>query len=88
MSMDLHPGDVVLSRAGHDKDRLFVIMETVDEQYVRIADGETRKIEKTKLKKRKHLKAVPGIRLDLETKPQLLNADIRKFLKQCADMNA
>ena len=88
MSMDLNPGDVVCSRAGHDRGRLFVVMETVDEQYVRIADGETRKIEKTKLKKRKHLKALTGFRMELETKPQLLNADVRKFLKQCADMNA
>ena len=88
MSMDLHRGDVVCSRAGHDRDRLFVVMETVDEQYVRIADGDTRTIEKTKLKKRKHLKAVPGYRMDLESKPQLLNADVRKFLKQCVDMNA
>lgn len=88
MSMDLHPGDVVCSRAGHDQGKLFVVMEIIDEQFVRIADGDTRKIERTKLKKRKHLKALPGIRMDLETKPQLLNADVRKFLKQCADMKA
>ena len=88
MSMDLYPGDVVCSQAGHDRGRLFVVMETVDEQYVRIADGDTRKIEKTKLKKRKHLKALIGFRMELEAKPQLLNADVRKFLKQCADMNA
>ena len=88
MYRDLNPGDVVCSRAGHDRGKLFVVTETVDEQYVRIADGDTRKIDRTKLKKRKHLKALPGFHMELETKPQLLDADVRKFLKQCVDMKA
>ena len=32
-------GDVVCSAAGRDARRYFVVVEVIDEQYVRIADG-------------------------------------------------
>ncbi|MGI6213553.1 MAG: RNA-binding protein [Christensenellales bacterium] len=49
-------GSVVYSRAGRDKGRFFLVVEVVDENFVRIADGKTRMIAKAKLKKIKHLK--------------------------------
>jgi ribosomal protein L14E/L6E/L27E len=45
----------VKSKAGRDKDRVFIIIEIIDELYVLIADGDLRKVEKPKKKKIKHL---------------------------------
>ena len=51
----LQVGQVVRALAGRDKDRLFVVVEVLDDDYVRIADGAKRKIEAPKRKKSKHL---------------------------------
>jgi len=48
-------GQFVKSKAGRDKDRVFIIIDIIDELYVLIADGDLRKIEKAKRKKIKHL---------------------------------
>ncbi|WP_246637557.1 KOW domain-containing RNA-binding protein [Crassaminicella profunda] len=48
-------GQIVKSKAGRDKDRAFIVLDIVDEQYVLIADGDLRKIDKSKKKKMKHL---------------------------------
>lgn len=52
---DISLGQIVSSRAGRDKDRLFMVIDIIDDQYVLIADGDLRKIEKPKKKKVKHL---------------------------------
>ena len=49
-------GSIALSLAGRDKDRTFVIVGVLDENYVCIANGRERKIEKPKKKKLKHLR--------------------------------
>lgn len=49
-------GSVVYSRAGRDKGRFFLVVEVVDDNFVRIADGRVRLLAKAKLKKIKHLK--------------------------------
>ncbi len=51
-------GSVVLSTAGRDEGRRFVVIESLDEQYVLLSDGQTHKVEHPKKKKRKHLKLV------------------------------
>lgn len=48
-------GSIVISKAGRDKMRSFIVVEVVDENFVKISDGDLRKIEKPKLKKIKHL---------------------------------
>lgn len=48
-------GQVVSSKAGRDTDRLFIVVDILDDQYVLIADGDLRKTEKPKKKKVKHL---------------------------------
>jgi ribosomal protein L14E/L6E/L27E len=52
---DLNVGQVVVSKSGRDKGRLFFIIEIINEEYVLIADGDYRKLDKAKLKKVKHL---------------------------------
>lgn len=48
-------GQYVKSKAGRDKDRIFIITDIVDDLFVLVADGDLRKIEKPKKKKIKHL---------------------------------
>lgn len=48
-------GQIVKSKAGRDKDRVFIIVDIVDDVYVLIADGDLRRVEKPKKKKIKHL---------------------------------
>ena len=60
MSPDaLELGRVVLSRAGRDKGRYFVVIARIDEQHVALCDGETHKAEDPKKKKEKHVTPRP-----------------------------
>ena len=49
------PGQLVKSKAGHDKGDIFFVMKKIDDDYVLIADGDRRKSEKPKKKNIKHL---------------------------------
>ena len=53
-------GRVVTSKAGRDKGRTFLIVGLCDENYVYLADGETRKLAAPKMTKRTHLRRAPG----------------------------
>jgi len=78
-------GRVVLAKAGRDKGKAFIIIQRLDDEYVLIADGESRTIEKPKKKKIKHLIAKPVLVQELKEKLEsggyVLDADIRKSLK-------
>ena len=56
--MNLAKGQLVRSMAGHDKGEYFLIYEIVDDNYVKIVNGKSRKLEKPKLKKIKHLSKI------------------------------
>lgn len=53
--MDFRDGNIVLSKAGRDKGKYFIVLEVVNADYVLIADGGMRKVDNPKLKKCKHL---------------------------------
>lgn len=77
-------GRAVQSRQGRDAGRCFVILQVVDEQFVLMADGLTRKIDHPKKKKIKHLHPKPvcmdGLAEAIASR-QLLDSDLRKFLQ-------
>jgi ribosomal protein L14E/L6E/L27E len=75
---DISLGQFVKSKAGRDKDRIFIIIEIVDEVYVRIVDGDLRRIESPKHKKIKHLAKMNEVSDDIQQK---LN-DNRKVTNQ------
>ena len=58
-------GRVVLSKQGHDKGRAFVVVGLIDENYVLIADGDSRKLAKPKKKQAKHLIPKPHVTTDI-----------------------
>lgn len=78
-------GTVVISRAGRDAGRCFVVLGVVDEQYVLIADGDLRKIAKPKKKKLKHLDikmvSIPIVKERMREKGRLFDSDIRQNLE-------
>lgn len=51
-------GDIVLASAGRDTGRYFLVTSVIDELYVTIANGRSRRLEKPKRKKVKHLTLV------------------------------
>ena len=81
MSVEVSVGDLVVSRAGRDKGRPFVVLRA-EEGFVYLADGEDgdlRRLDKPKKKKRMHVKPYPkkGI-CRMELAEGLCDADIRK----------
>ncbi len=85
-SKELEIGQFVKSRAGRDKDRIFIVIEIVDEQFVKIADGDIRKLEKPKVKKAKHLYKLKFFSEDLHEKitseKKITNAMLRKEVEK------
>jgi ribosomal protein L14E/L6E/L27E len=79
-------GQIVHSRAGRDKDRFFIVVSLVNEEYVLIADGDLRKINNPKKKKIKHLVLhdvyAEGIKSMLLNNQRVVDADLRKALSQ------
>jgi len=53
--LDFRDGSIVLSKAGRDKGRHFIVLKVIDENFVEIADGSIRKVDNPKKKKCKHL---------------------------------
>lgn len=83
--MKIGVGNVVLSVAGRDKGKYFVVVEVIDELYVRISDGSLRPQEHAKLKKIKHLKPNGDILTKIQDKllsgKQVYDAEIRSALR-------
>ncbi len=69
-------GDIVVSLAGHDRGEPFVVTAEVGD-FVLIADGKSRTLEKPKLKKIRHLRVAEPSGLTDPT-----NASLAKRLKK------
>ncbi|MBM7615280.1 KOW domain-containing RNA-binding protein [Alkaliphilus hydrothermalis] len=79
-------GQVVRATKGRDQNRIFIIVGKVDEEYVLIADGDLRRIEKPKKKKIKHLAKFNIISHEVKDRIQnekkMNNAFIRRELER------
>ena len=77
-------GATVVSKAGRDEGRTFLVVEELDENYVLISDGDTHRMAKPKKKKRKHLKvsceAVNEIIERLKAPEGMQDHEVRKWL--------
>jgi len=58
-------GEMVISRAGRDADRYFIVVSVLNDKYIKIADGDLRKIEDPKLKNIKHVRSTGYINDEL-----------------------
>ncbi|PKM62270.1 MAG: hypothetical protein CVU97_06230 [Firmicutes bacterium HGW-Firmicutes-21] len=59
--MDNYLGLMIASLAGRDKGRYAAVVAIVDENFVMIADGRTRRTEAPKKKKLKHIRIIAGV---------------------------
>ena len=66
-------GSVVTSRAGRDAGRPFLVIRELDQDYVLIADGGLRTMDRPKKKKRRHLK--PTGRVDTHLREKLMGGE-------------
>jgi len=69
-------GNLAKSKAGHDKDKIYVIIGETDE-YVYLSDGDTKPIEKPKKKSKKHVQPIINGNTDY-----MNNEMIREIIRQ------
>lgn len=79
-------GKVVLSLAGRDKNHLYVITSVIDDNYVLLSNGDTKKIKEPKKKKVKHLEFLEYIDEEIrsaiiDSKRKDTDLKIKRFLK-------
>ena len=84
--MEIVVGSVVYSKAGRDKGRYYMVVRPGSQpEHFLIVDGETRRLERPKLKKAKHLKntgaVVEKIADKLKEDKLVHNSEIRSALK-------
>lgn len=77
-------GKFATSKAGHDKTKLYVIMNE-DSEYVYLVDGDLKPLDKPKKKLKKHIQIVnrvdETIQNKLETGQIIYNEDIKRAIK-------
>lgn len=78
-------GTIVYSIAGRDSGRFYTVVEIVDDTFVKIADGDLRRIDNPKLKKIKHLKSqgefLPKIAEKLIANKKIFDAELKSALR-------
>ena len=81
--MEIDKSSLVVSKAGRDQGQLFYVIDA-DEQYVYLPDGKSRRLEKPKRKKRKHIEQIPRTESRIAEKirngEKVLNSELRKEL--------
>lgn len=82
---DLVPGQIVRSKAGRDKDKVFLVLDVLDAKHVLVADGHYRTFEHAKKKRTRHLQPFNWVLPDFErvkNSRDFNNAKIRKLLRE------
>lgn len=78
-------GLVVKSNKGRDKGKLYIVMETKDDYYVSLIDGNKYNFDRPKRKSKKHVDVICKVPLDLVTIVEKLDKgsmfEIKQFLK-------
>lgn len=82
---DLKIGQIVRSKAGRDKDRVFVVKQILDNQIALVCDGDLRKLSSPKKKKVKHLVIYNTVLTEfaekLQSNENLDDAYVKKLLE-------
>ena len=84
MKPEIKEGNIVFSKKGRDKGHPFVVLLSLDSDFVLICDGDRRKVDHPKRKRRKHLSATPHAApeiLSLYAMNRLKDSDVRKALR-------
>ncbi|MGI6654665.1 MAG: RNA-binding protein [Christensenellales bacterium] len=90
MKAPIQAGYAAISKKGRDKGRLFVVLYELDADFVLIADGDLRRLDRPKKKRRKHLaptsRELPGL-MALYHAGRLKDSDIRTALSEQQPLN-
>ncbi len=85
MSLEYQIGQVVYSKCGHDQGDVQMIC-AIEGEYLFLADGKRRRLEKPKRKKKLHIQPTfyveEEVAAKLQTGAYLSDAEIRKALKK------
>ena len=78
---------LAISRAGHDKDTLYVVLDS-DDTYAWLADGKRRRLDAPKKKKWKHVQVIRHLPEEILARMRSfeLDAHVRKILKDYEDL--
>lgn len=86
--IEYNVGEIVISKAGHDKGKYFVIVKS-DSEYVYLVDGVVRTVDRPKKKKIKHVQIVHFQDDDLTKKyannVKVTNEEIKRAIKLFKD---
>jgi len=79
-------GSIVQSKAGRDEGRLFIVVQEIDADFVMVANGQLRKMDHLKKKRRKHLKPIGIVCEELRTRisegKPVEDHEVRSWLKK------
>lgn len=82
--MEYKLGNIVISKAGHDKGEYFVILKA-DSEYVYLVDGIFRTLEKPKKKSIKHIQSIQYVDSNLANKndanKMFNNEEVKRAIK-------
>ena len=83
--MDIARSDIVKSIAGRDQGKYFFVL-AVEENFLLLADGKTRKLESPKRKKRKHIVFVAHsdcrVAEKIRSEEKITNSELRRTLAE------
>lgn len=86
MQISLEPGQLVVSTAGRDRGKFYLVLEETLDNKVYVVDGEIRKVANPKRKNKKHLRPCPDISSEFTEKLKaglkITDLDVRKALKE------
>ena len=84
--MDIVKSNIVKSTAGRDEGDLFFVLDT-QEEFLLLADGKSRRVEKPKKKKRKHVsfagESHSVVADKIRSSEKITNSELRKALAAC-----
>ena len=84
--MDIVKSNIVKSTAGRDEGDLFFVLDT-QEEFLLLADGKSRRVEKPKKKKCKHVSFVGEshsvVAEKIRSSEKITNSELRKALAAC-----
>lgn len=85
-------GDLVVSTKGRDEGTVYVIINKVDQNYVRLVDGNYKKFINPKLKKTKHIKLL-NIKLEkieakIKENIKIFDSEIYSAIKKALENNS
>ena len=80
------PGRLVISTAGRDKGKFYLVLDLCPDNKVNVVDGEFRKISNPKRKNSKHLRSYPEISQEINQKVtgglKVSDLDVRRALEE------